>query len=164
MPTFNLFPLCINFGNSTNYEVTLNKNQYGDGGVIARGLKGIKPISQTRVMNVNTTKFDAVDTFIGVNQGQLIRLRYEESSLDDGKLYRLLNYSWRYLSPDVRGFSGEFKEVKTVGIPAISVAPIVTISGVYVTLLPTFSGSLNSISSGTAYNFSQPKNVFLTGI
>ena len=112
---YNLFPLCIDFGNSTNFEGTLNKNQYGDGGVIARGLKGIRPIAQTRVINVNTSKFDAVDTFIKANQGQRIRLRYEGSNLDDGKLYRLTSYSWQYLSPDVRAFNGEFKEFKIAG-------------------------------------------------
>jgi len=112
MSTFNLFPLCGNFDNSSNTESNINRVTFGEGGTIQRGLKGINPLRQTRIIQVNTTSFAAVDSFISANQGQPMRLRFEGSTLDDGKLYRLITYSWNYLSPELRGFNGEFKEIK----------------------------------------------------
>ena len=112
MSTFNLFPLCGAFGNSSNTESIINAVTFGTGGTIQRGLKGINPLRQTKIIQVNTTNFVAVDSFISANQGKPIRLRFEGSTLDDGKLYRLITYSWSYLSPELRGFNGEFKEVK----------------------------------------------------
>jgi len=112
MPNFNLFPLCGDYGTPTNTDSTTNKVMFGEGGTIQRGLKGINSLRQTRVIQVNTSNFTSVDSFISANQGKPIRLKFEGLTSDDGKLYRLINYSWTYLSTEIRGFNGEFKEVK----------------------------------------------------
>ena len=112
MPNFNLFPLCGDYGTPTNTDSTTNKVMFGEGGTIQRGLKGLNPLRQTRTITSNTSNFTDVDSFIVANQGKPMRLRFEGLTSDDGKLYRLINYSWTYRSTEIRGFNGEFKEVK----------------------------------------------------
>lgn len=112
MPVYPIFPITIAFENPTDIEPNIIKSSYGIGGITKSALKGINPDQQRQQIQINTTKFDEVDQFLETNRNRPFRLSLDGGITDDGKLYKLYEYSWTYISPDVRGFSGEMVQVR----------------------------------------------------
>lgn len=108
---FPTFPLTPNFENSDSFEVDVNKSQYGKG-FTERGLKGVNPIRKNKQISVNTRKFAVAESFLSANMGKPFFISLDGGATNDGKLYKLLSYSWVYISPDVRGFRGDFTQVR----------------------------------------------------
>lgn len=106
-----LFPITIAFENLLSIESDIIKSQFGIGGVVKGELKGINPDRQKWALNINTTRFDEVQSFLATNRNKPFRL-HTYGVTDDDKLYKLNTYQWTYISPDVRGLSGELEQCR----------------------------------------------------
>ena len=110
MPYSN-FPVTPSYDNGSYVEANVNKSQYGESGIVQRENKGINVLKKTWNLNVITTKFQEIETFIDTNLGKPFYLPLDELGNNDGKLYRLLSYKWQYISEDTYMFTSEIKQV-----------------------------------------------------
>lgn len=113
MPTtYPLFPITVAFENLISIEPDIIKSQFGIGGVVKGELKGINPDRQKWALNINTTKYEEVKSFLVTNRNKPFRLSLDGGITDDGKLYKMNSYTWTYISPDLQGISGELEQVR----------------------------------------------------